>query len=68
MRAAGRLLYALVIGDDWRIAAGTAASVAVGLALLLLSAPALVVALITAALLGATLVTALVLDTRTGPR
>ena len=64
LRALGRFLYDLVVGDDWRTAAGTALSLGLGLLLLVLGAPAPVAALVIAALLGATLVTGLALDVR----
>jgi len=64
VRALGRFVYDLVVGDDWRIAVGTALSLVLGLLLLVLGAPAPLAALAVAVLLGATLAAGLALDVR----
>lgn len=65
LRAVGRFLYTLVIGDDWRLPAGVAACLAVAACFLLTtSIPAGPVAVMCGAAMGLWFFTCLLWDAR----
>jgi len=64
LRGVYRFLYDFIVGDDWKVAAGVVVSLAIGLILLRAGLPSSRVIVITAALVVALFVVALVVDVR----
>lgn len=53
VRGVGRFLFDFVVGDDWRIAVGVLAALAIGWVLLVAGAPVAAGVVVTALLIGA---------------